>query len=52
MKQDWNAVVSKVTRIGGQLVSFAVGARYWAESPDTGPHGWGARFVMTLLFPR
>jgi hypothetical protein len=23
----------------------------WAEGPDAGPHGWGLRFVLTLLFP-
>lgn len=55
-REQWsvplNAVVSKVTKIGGQLVSFAVGVRYWAEGPDSGPHGFGARFVITLLFPR
>jgi hypothetical protein len=47
-----NVFVSKVTKIGGQLVSVGGGARYWAESPDGGPHGWGARFVVTLLFPK
>jgi hypothetical protein len=46
------AVVSKVTRIGGQLVSIGGGVNYWAESPDGGPDGWGARLTITLLFPR
>jgi hypothetical protein len=46
-----NVLVSKLTRIGKQPVSFAVGARYYADSPASGPHGWGARFVVTLLFP-
>jgi hypothetical protein len=46
-----NAVVSKLTRIGKQPLSLGVGARYWAESPSTGPHGWGARLIVTLLFP-
>ncbi|MDZ7582744.1 MAG: transporter [Deltaproteobacteria bacterium] len=54
--EDWsvpiNMVISKVTNIGGQLVSVAGGARYWAESPDNGPEGWGARLVFTLLFPK
>jgi len=27
-------------------------ARYWADGPDQGPHGWGFRFSVTLLFPR
>lgn len=47
-----NGVVTKVTKIGNQLVSVGAGARYWAESPDGGPEGWGARLVFTLLFPR
>jgi hypothetical protein len=47
-----NAVVTKVTKIGSQLVSIGAGARYWAEGPDGGPEGWGARLVFTLLFPR
>ena len=46
------AVVSKVTRLGDQVVSFGAGVRYWADSPDSGPHGWGFRLVLTWLFPR
>jgi len=47
-----NLIASKVTNVGGQLVSFGGGVRYWAESPDGGPQGWGLRLVVTLLFPR
>ena len=47
-----NGVVSKVTKLGDQLVSFGAGARYWADGPEGGPHGWGLRLVVTLLFPR
>jgi len=54
--QQWlvpiRAVASKVTRIGGQLVSIGGGVNYWVESPDGGPEGWGARLTVTLLFPR
>ena len=46
------AIVSKVTNIGGQTVSVAGGIRYWIDSPESGPEGWGARLVFTLLFPR
>lgn len=46
------AVVSKVTRVGNQLASFAGGVHYWVESTDRGPEGWGFRFTVTLLFPR
>jgi hypothetical protein len=46
-----NAFVSKLVKFGTQPVSFGVGARYWADSPETGPHGWGARLIVTFLFP-
>jgi hypothetical protein len=46
-----NFMVSKLVRFGKQPVSFGVGARYWAESPDNGPHDWGMRGVVTFLFP-
>ena len=47
-----NVSVSKVLKIGGQLLSVAAGVRYWAESPDGGPEGFGFRLVLTLLFPK
>ncbi len=47
-----NAIVSKITKFGGQLVSVGGGVRYWAESPDSGPEDLGLRFVVTLLFPK
>ena len=47
-----SGVVSKVTKVGDQLVSFAGGVRYWADGPEGGPHGWGFRLVVTLLFLR
>ena len=47
-----SAVVSKVTAIGSQRVSIAGGVRYYANSADNGPDGWGFRVVVTLLFPR
>lgn len=46
-----NFVVSKLVRFGTQPVSLFAGVRYWADSPDTGPHDFGARFGMTFLFP-
>lgn len=36
----------------GQPVSFTAGVRYWAESPDSGPDGFGFRGVMTFLVPK
>jgi hypothetical protein len=47
-----NLSVSKLTRFGRQPISFAGGVRYWFESNDNGPHGWGYSFTVTLLFPQ
>ena len=47
-----NFQVSKVTKLGSQLVSIGGGLRYWAESTDSGPEGLAARFIFTLLFPK
>ena len=54
--QQWNvpigAFVAKVARIGGQLVQFQGGPRYYAASTDSGPEGWGFRLNVVLLFPK
>jgi hypothetical protein len=53
--EHWNVPVnlmySKVTKVGGQMVSFAGGARYYVESPPGGAD-WGLRIVVTLLYPK
>lgn len=46
-----NFEISKLVRIDKQAVSFGVGGRYWAASPDGGPDGFGVRAFATLLFP-
>ena len=46
-----NLSVSKLITFGRQPVSIGVGARYHAESSPGGPRGWGARLVVTFLFP-
>ena len=45
------AQVSQMFKIGPQILQFSVGAKYWAESPDNGPEGWGLRTQLTFLFP-
>lgn len=47
-----NLVATNVTRVGGQLVSFGSGLRYWVDSPNGGPEGVGLRFIISLLLPR
>lgn len=46
-----NLGVSQLLKIGGSPVQFQLGARYYAEAPDTGPE-WGLRFTITFLWPR
>jgi hypothetical protein len=54
--QEWsvpiNLTASQILKVGDQMLSVQVGPRYWADSPDDGAQGWGARAAVTLLFPR
>jgi len=56
VSEEWsvpiNATVGQIVKIHRLPVQFTVGARYWADSPEGGPDGWGGRFQVTLLFPR
>lgn len=47
-----NAFISKVTNVSGQAISFSGGLRYWLETPDSAPEGWGFRAVIVFLFPK
>lgn len=47
-----NGQISKVTKLGDQLVSIGGGVRYWAEGPSVSPEGWGIRLTITLLYPK
>lgn len=47
-----NATVSQMLKVGPQILSLTAGVRYWAESPDNGPEGWGVRAGVTFLFPK
>lgn len=46
-----NMIVSQMIKLGGKPMQVGAGARYWAESADAGPDGWGLRLQLTLLFP-
>jgi hypothetical protein len=47
-----NAMVGQIIKIDGKPVQLTGGVRYWAETPNNGPSGWGARLVVTYLFPK
>lgn len=44
--------VGQLFKIGSQIMQLNVGATYYAESPEAGPEGWGARVQLTFLFPK
>jgi len=54
--EEWsvpiNLQVNKTMKIAQQALQIGGGVRYWADSPDSGPEGWGARLNLTLLFPK
>ena len=47
-----NIMVAQMLKIGKLPVQIALGARYWADSPEGGPEDWGGRFQFTFLFPK
>ena len=47
-----NFTVSQLLRAGDQLFQVGGGIRYWADSPGSGPEGWGLRLQFTLLYPK
>ena len=47
-----NATIGQVVKVGNQRLQLTGGLRYWADSPEYGPKDWGARFVVTFLFPK
>lgn len=47
-----NFVASKMIKIGNRPVSIGGGLRYWVDSPTGGASGWGARFIVSFLFPK
>ena len=47
-----NFTVNQLLQAGDQLFQVGGGLRYWVDSPDNGPDGWGLRLQLTLLFPR
>ena len=47
-----NFTVGQIVKLGGKPVQITVGVRYWAENPEGGAEDWGARLVVTYLFPK
>jgi hypothetical protein len=58
---DWNSdqwtapvnlMIAKLVSIGGQKVSLQAGAKYYLDSPASGPDDWGFRLAATFVFPK
>lgn len=53
--EEWDAPIgasfSQVTRLGGQMMSLSVGAKYWLKTPEDRGE-WGLTAGVTLLFPQ
>ena len=47
-----NLSVAQLLKVGPQIFQVTLGARYWAESPESGPEGLGLRATITFLFPK
>jgi hypothetical protein len=45
-----NLAVTQLFKVGNQPMSLQLGARYWADSPDSGAEDWGIRIAYTLVF--
>lgn len=54
--EEWsvpvNLLVSQMLKVGGMPIQIGAGARYWADSQDSGPENWGARIQLTFLMPK
>lgn len=54
--EEWsvpiNLTVNQLMKVGKLPLQIGGGIRYWADSPDNGPDGWGARIQLTFLFPK
>lgn len=46
------AQVAQLFKIGPQIMQLSLAGKYWADAPDNGPEGWGARAQLTFLFPK
>jgi len=54
--EEWSVPINfganQLFKIGSQRVQLGGGLRYWADSPEYGPQDWGARLILTFLFPK
>ena len=53
--KDWSVPINfganQLMRLGKQIMQVGGGLRYWAESSQMGPEGWGIRLNIIFVFP-
>ena len=53
--KDWSVPINfganQLMRVGKQIMQVGGGLRYWAESSQMGPEGWGIRLNIIFVFP-
>jgi len=47
-----NLILSKIVKVGPQLIQLRAGVRYWANPAPSGPEGWGGKLAIVFLFPK
>ena len=53
--KDWSVPINfganQLMKVGNQIMQVGGGLRYWAESSEMGPKGWGVRVNIIFVFP-
>jgi hypothetical protein len=53
--KDWSVPINfganQLMKVGNQIMQVGGGLRYWAESSEMGPKGWGVRANIIFVFP-
>ena len=53
--KDWSVPINfganQLMKMGNQIMQVGGGLRYWAESSEMGPEGWGVRLNIIFVFP-
>jgi len=47
-----NFSVAQMLKLGKLPVQISLGVRYWADTPENGPEGFGGRSQFTFIFPK
>ena len=54
--EQWSAPINfganQMVKIGDQPLQVGIGTRYWLDSAESGPEGWGLRLTFVMLFPK